>query len=127
MTWAKYRGRLWMNGIATASPAYTFGSWVAIQQKSSRRGLPVAGLEGPVEDEPVRVPVLEHGVLLGGVEAVVVEVEEVGRLEDGLVDVALLEEVADHGGLVVLLVLGLRPDPLRRAQVLVVGVEAVDE
>ena len=33
-------GRVWMNGIATARPACTFGSCVAIQQKSSRRGRP---------------------------------------------------------------------------------------
>ena len=29
-----------MNGIATARPACTLGSWVAIQQKSSSRGSP---------------------------------------------------------------------------------------
>jgi hypothetical protein len=29
-----------MNGMATARPAYTLGSWVAIQQKSSSRGSP---------------------------------------------------------------------------------------
>ena len=29
-----------MNGIATARPACTLGSWVAIQQKSSSRGRP---------------------------------------------------------------------------------------
>jgi hypothetical protein len=40
MIWAKYPGRLWMNGIATARPPYTLGSWVAIQQKSSSRGRP---------------------------------------------------------------------------------------
>ena len=40
MIWAKYRGRVWMKGIATARPAWTLVSWVAIQQKSSRRGRP---------------------------------------------------------------------------------------
>ena len=40
MICAKYRGRVWMNGIATARPPWTLGSWVAIQQKSSSRGRP---------------------------------------------------------------------------------------
>ncbi len=40
MICAKYFGRVWMNGIATARPACTLGSCVAIQQKSSSRGSP---------------------------------------------------------------------------------------
>src|SRR5215216_990097 len=87
----------------------------------------LARVEGAIEDELVRVLLLQNRVLLSGVEAVGEEFGQVGRLEDRNVHVARLEEVVHHVLFGVLVVLLLRPDPFLGAQVLVVVVEAVDE
>src|SRR5918993_1038041 len=89
--------------------------------------LSLARVEGAVEDELVRVLLLQDRVLFSGVEAVGEEFGQVGRLEDRNVNVARLEEIVHHILFRVLVVLLLRPDPLLWAQVLVVVVEAVDE
>ena len=80
-----------------------------------------------VEDEPVRVLVLQLRVAGGGVEPVDVEVRQVGRLEDADIDVTVDEHVLDHRFLVVLLVLLPWPDVLRGRQTRVVVVETRDE
>src|SRR5215216_1482529 len=87
----------------------------------------LARVEGAVEDELVRVLLLQHRVLLSGVEAVGEEFGQVRRLEDRNVHVARFEEVVYHVLFGVLVVLLLRPDPFFGAQVLVVVVEAIDE
>src|SRR5215216_2175215 len=87
----------------------------------------LARVEGAVEDELVRVLLLQNRVLLSGVKAVGEEFGQVRRLEDRNVHVARLEEVVHHVLFRVLVVLLLRPDPFFGAQVLVVVVEAVDE
>src|SRR5215217_4151782 len=84
-------------------------------------------VEGAVEDEFVRILLLQDRVLRSGVEAVGEEFGQVGRLEDRHVHISRLEEVVHHVLFRVLVVLLLRPYPFLRAQVLVVVVEAVDE
>jgi hypothetical protein len=66
-------------------------------------------------------------VVLGGVETLLVEVGEVGRLEDPDVHVAVVEHVGHQVLLGVLLELVEGPDPFGWAQVPVVVVEALDE
>src|ERR687890_805360 len=87
----------------------------------------LARVEGAVEDELVRVLLLQDRVLRSGVKAVGEEFGQVGRLEDRNVYVARFEEVVHHVLFGVLVVLLLRPDPFLGAQVLVVVVEAIDE
>ena len=69
----------------------------------------------------------DDGVLLGGVEALDIELLEVGRLDDRHVHRPIDEEVSDHRLRVVLLELLLGPDLLLGAERAVVGIEAVDE
>src|SRR6185295_9827365 len=88
--------------------------------------LPVARVPGAVEDEAVRVALLELRVPGRRVEALLEEVQEVRRLEDRDVDVALDEEVLEQVLLAVLLVLLPRPDVLGRREPGVVVVEAGD-
>jgi hypothetical protein len=73
------------------------------------------------------VPLGDVGVLLGGVEALLVEVAQVGRLEDRDVHRARLEEVVHEVVLAVALELLQRPHVLLGTEVAVVVVEAVDE
>ena len=47
-----------------------------------QRGRALAWVEGAVEDETIRVRLGDDGVLLGGVEALDVELLEIGRLDD---------------------------------------------
>src|SRR5215813_13496829 len=70
---------------------------------------------------------LQQAVLLCGVEPVLVEVLEVGRLEDSHVDVPVDEDILHHSFGAVLLEHGGVPDVLSRTQVPVVVVETPDE
>jgi len=56
--------------------------------------LALAGIEAAVDDQPARVLRCQLAVLLRRVEAVGVPLLEIRRLEDRVVDVALLEHVA---------------------------------
>src|SRR5262249_9552851 len=69
----------------------------------------------------------QQAVLLGGVEPVLVEILEVGRLEDSHVDVPVDEDILHHPLGAVLLEQGAVPDVLCWAQVPVVVVETADE
>src|SRR5215216_1864912 len=89
--------------------------------------LAVARVEGAVGDQLVRVLAHQRAVVLGGVEALDVEVLQVRGLEDRLVHVSDFEEVMDEVLLGVLLVFVERPHVLRGTEVAVVVVEAVDE
>jgi len=85
------------------------------------------GIEGAIHHEPARVLLGDGAVVLGGVETLLVEVGEVGRLEDPDVHVAVVEHVRHQVLLGVLLELVEGPDPFGWAQVPVVVVEALDE
>src|SRR5262245_37099850 len=69
----------------------------------------------------------QQAVLLGGVEPVLVEILEVGRLEASHVDVPVDEDILHHPLGAVLLEQGAVPDVLCWAQVPVVVVETADE
>src|SRR5205085_9082525 len=88
--------------------------------------LAVARVPGGVEDEAVGILLLEDGVAGRRVEALVVEVSQVGREEDRLVDVAVLEEVLHQVFFAVGAVLLKRPDVFLGTQRAVVAVEAPD-
>ena len=85
----------------------------------------IARVEPGVGDEHAGVLVAERRVPLRGVEAFLVPLLQVRRLEDGHVDVAVLEDVLHQVVLGVLLELLDRPVGLLRPQALV-GVEALD-
>ena len=59
-----------------------------------QRSRAFARIERAVEDEAVRVRLRDDGVLLGGVEALDIELLEVGRLDDRHVHRPVDEEVA---------------------------------
>src|SRR5690242_9221364 len=59
--------------------------------------LAIARVENAVQDEAVRVFLLQHGVLLGAVEAVLVEIAQYRWLEDRHVIRPIDEQVAVHG------------------------------
>src|SRR3954467_2103857 len=88
MICAKYFGRVWMNGIATARPACTLGSCVAIQQKSSRRGRPQM-LDDEVQVGEVRGDMIDVGNIEG------IAVERPDRRAFMYVDVADTELLAE--------------------------------
>jgi len=85
----------------------------------------VARVPPGVIDELARVPLAHQRVPLGSVEALLVPLLEVGRLEDGDVHVAVLEDVLHQVFFGVLLEVLDRPVRLGRAEALV-GVEALD-
>src|SRR5215470_13540397 len=90
-------------------------------------GFPVSGIPRAVEYEALRMALPQQAVLLCGVEPVLVEVLEVGRLEDSHVDVPIDEDILHHSFGAVLLEHGGVPDVLGRTQVPVVVVETPDE
>ena len=71
-------------------------------------GVALAGVPAGVEQELAGVLLGELGVPLGGVEAVLVPLQQVGRLEDGDVDVPVFEEVLHQ------VVVGVRLEVLHR-------------
>ena len=88
-------------------------------------GVAVARVPPGVDDELARVLLGQRAVALGGVEALLVPLLQVRRLEDRHVDVAVLEDVLHQVVLGVLLEVLDRPVRLRRPEALV-GVEALD-
>ena len=88
-------------------------------------GVSLAGVPTGVQDEPARVLLGQQRVALGGVEALLVPLLEVGGLHDPHVDVAGLEQVVNGVLLGVLHVLLQRPPGVLRPEA-VVGVEALD-
>ena len=91
------------------------------------RLLAVARIKGAVDDEPLGIALGDAGVALDGVEAVLVEVAKVGRVQDRDIVRPVDEQVVIKIVGAVLLELRLLPQLLLRAQVRVVGVEALDE
>ena len=89
--------------------------------------LPVAGVEVVVVRQPGRVGLRELRGLLGLPEAIDVELAEVGRLEDRVVDVAVVEEVLLEALAALVEVVLVAPHLGLGAEVAVVVVEAVDE
>src|SRR5258707_12942891 len=67
--------------------------------------VPVAGIPGPIEDEAVGISLLQHAILLNRVEAVDVEILQIGGLEDRKVDIAFDKLIVDYVLWGVLLVL----------------------
>ena len=87
--------------------------------------VPVPRIPAGVVDELARVLLAHQRVALGGVEALLVPLLQIGRLEHGHVHIAVLEDVLHQVFLGVLLEVLQRPVRLRRAQAHV-GVEAFD-
>jgi chorismate-pyruvate lyase len=77
----------------------------------------VSRVEGAVENEALRVALLHRGIAVGRIEAVLVEIGEIGRLQDRHVIIAVHEQVVVHGLGVVFLELVFRPLLRRRAQI----------
>ncbi len=90
-------------------------------------GLAVTWVPRAVQDEAVGVCLFDEGVPFGGVEAFLIEIRQIGRLQDRHVVVTLDEKIVVHGVRRILVELLLRPHFLRRAQRVVIAVEAVDE
>ena len=89
--------------------------------------LPVARVEAAAEDDLFRRRLLERGVLLGGVEPVLVEFPEIGRQENGHVAMTILEEVLERALDAVVLEALPRPARFRRAHADMGVPEALDE
>ena len=89
--------------------------------------LAVARVEAVVVGQLARVGLGERERLLGLSEAAVVELAEVRRLEDRVVDVPVLEEVFHQPLAALVEVVLVGPDLRLRREVAVVVVEAVDE
>src|SRR3989442_15990473 len=89
--------------------------------------LAVPRVRRTIEDPPVGIPYLEPAVLLRRVEAVLVEIFQVGGLEDAHVDIPVDKDILHHPLGTVLLKKRLLPDVLRWAQVSVVVIEAADK
>ncbi len=89
--------------------------------------LAVAGVEVVVVGQLVGVRAGQVGGLGGLAEPLVVELAEVGRLEDGVVDVAELEQVAHQPLAALVQVVLVAPHLGIGGEVAVVVVEAVDE
>src|SRR5215831_5284690 len=85
----------------------------------------VARIEGAAKQETVGKLGLEGIVLDMRVEAVLVKLIEIGRVENGHVDVTAAEQIVDHHLLAVATELVERPYRLRRAEAAVIGVETL--
>ena len=56
----------------------------------------VTGVEGAVQDEAIRMALLHCRIALGGVETVLVEIREIGRLQNRHVVIASHEQIFEH-------------------------------
>src|ERR1700722_1451252 len=89
--------------------------------------LAVARIERAVENETIRMVLLHSRITLGGVETVLVEIGQIGRLQDRHIVVAGYEQVIEHRLGVVLLELAEFPLLRRWAEIGMVGIKALDE
>ena len=111
------------SAVYSLTPLWPYSRHVLLELLDA--GVAVPRVPASVDDELVGMLRGQRAVLLGGVEARGVPLREVGRLEDGLVDVPVLEHVLHQvlfRGLVEVLE---GPVRLGRAQALI-GVEALD-
>src|SRR3984957_16941086 len=87
----------------------------------------IARIEGAVENETIGMTLLHRGVAFSGVEAVLVEISEIGRLQYRHVVVSMHEQVVMHRLGVVFREFIQRPFLGRGTQIGMIGIEAFDE